>query len=69
MTGGASMAVGAFKNNEARQPIVGQLGDPAGTLGMGQEVLQFGPGVRNLLRKTDLVKPMQPGQVPHLKAA
>ncbi len=69
MTCAASMALGALKNNEARQLIAGLLRDPAGTLGMGQEVLQFGPGVRNLTRKTDLVELMQRGQVPHLKTA
>ncbi len=36
---------------------------------MGQEILQLGPGIRNTPRKTDLVEPMQPGQVPRLEAA
>ena len=59
----------AFENNEAGQLVFGLLGDPAGTVGVGQEILQFGPGVRNTPRKTDLVEPMQPGQVPHLETA
>ena len=43
--------------------LLGLLGDPAGTTGMGQEILQLCFGVRNPLRKTDMIQLVQRGQV------